>query len=82
MLADVEPEVRLKLERALAIEQQVTRQTREVIAEALVERIISHSLEPISDGVEEAVKVSLVLVIVEAPARLAELTALPIATRF
>ena len=78
-LANVEPEVRLELERALRVEEQVAGKTRKVVAEALVDRVIAHSLEPVADGAEETVEVRLVLVVVEAAARLADLTTLVVA---
>lgn len=78
-LANVHPEVRLELERALRVEEQVARESRKVVAEALVERVVAHGLEPVTDSAEEVVEVALVLLVVEAAARVADRLALVVA---
>ena len=77
--ADVHPELRLPLEAALGIKQQVMGKTRPVLAEALIERIVAHGAEPVARPVDEVVEVRLVLVVVEAAALLAETVGLIVA---
>jgi hypothetical protein len=53
------PDLCLELETALAVEKQIFREPCPILAETLVERIVTHCLEPVSDGGEEVVEVGL-----------------------
>lgn len=45
------------------------RQPRLILAKALVERVVTHGLEPVSNRVKEIIKVRLVLSVVKLPSR-------------
>jgi hypothetical protein len=64
-LADIIPQARFELQAPLAIEQQIPRQSRPILAEALISGIVPHSFEPVPDGGEELVKVGFVFPVVE-----------------
>jgi len=46
-LADIIPQTRFELQALLAIEQQITSQTRPIFAKALVSGIVPHGFEPV-----------------------------------
>jgi hypothetical protein len=72
-LPNIAPQLRLEFQAPLRIEQQVPRQPRPVLAEALIKRVVAHRAEPVADGREEVVEVPLVLLVVELAARLLQL---------
>lgn len=78
-LSDVHPKLRLPLEAALGVEQQVLGEPRPILSEALVERVIAHGAEPVTGAVDEIVKVTLVLVVVELTSRIAQAVRLVVA---
>ena len=49
-LADVVPKMRFELERAFAIEEEVLCETSPVFTESLVQRVFTHLLEPVANG--------------------------------
>jgi hypothetical protein len=59
-LPDVTPEVCLELETTFAIEKQVLRESCPILAKTLIERILAHRFEPVTDR-ERIIEVRLVL---------------------
>ena len=80
-LPNVHPKVRLELKATLAVEEEILSEARPILAEPLVERIVSPSTEPIRRLVKEIVEVGFVLLVVEATAILAKFVGLIIALR-
>jgi hypothetical protein len=78
-LANIHPQIRFELQTPLAIKQQILRQPRPILSEPCIQRILSHRLEPIPDRMEQVVKVTLVLVVVEVSTGFSELVAFRVA---
>jgi hypothetical protein len=80
-LANVIPEFALELEGSLAIEEKVLGEASPVFTELLIDWIITHSLEPVADAVEEVVEVGAVLLVIELATGLADTLSMTIAVR-
>jgi hypothetical protein len=63
------PELCLELETALAVEKQIFREPWPILAKTLVERIVTHCLEPVPDTGKKVVEIGLGCPVVELMAR-------------
>ena len=63
--ADIVPELRLELETAFLIEEEVASESGPVVTKTLVETIVGPGGEPLLDGIKEFVAMTLVLLVEE-----------------
>jgi hypothetical protein len=64
-LPDITSKSLLERDATLAIKQQILRQPCPILPEPLVQLIVTHSFEPIANGVEEVVEMHLMHVVIE-----------------
>jgi hypothetical protein len=69
------PKFSLEFQTAFGVKEEVSRQATPVVPETLVERVITHGPEPISDGREQIVEMILILRVIKLSPSLFEVVA-------